>query len=57
MIFKNAAEHADALKKVAEADVKDAAAAFEVGFIKAAAAMGLNEAEYQELRAKAGKIE
>lgn len=40
------------LRKMAEeADARDMANAFELGFAKAAAAAGLNEAQYQEVRA------
>lgn len=40
--------HADALAKIAEVDNRDSANAYELGFYKAAADMGLNDAQFAE---------
>lgn len=42
-------EKHDALQKIAAAEQRDAAAAFEVGFAKAAQAAGLTEADFKAI--------
>lgn len=42
--------HADALKKIAEVDQLDSNNAVELGFLKAAQDMGLDEAQYSAFR-------
>ncbi len=49
--------HAEALKKIAEIDQRDANAACELGFAKAAHDLGLNEEQYRLVYAKALEVQ